>query len=547
MTESKMKKHASFFLISLFLILVFFLPLLNTGYILTFDMSWGPAYPQSDIDSSLWLLHKLIYLTGLIAGWLPQKLILLATFVLSAYGAYRLLDKALDKKHHYLPYFAGLLYIFNPFVYTRLVTGQWLVLLGYAFLPWTILAIWKFLNKPALKSAWPVLAWLAAIGFTSIHTLGFVALIAIVMFFVTIKTQVKQKLLWGGAIIGAWVIVNLLWLIPLLNGTSKTGQAIQTFGGSQLQAFATNGTIFHSPALSALFLTGFWADKQGRYSLPLNFGPVWYIAAFLLFALMIVGLVYVIRKRDKLGISIAIAGFVAWILAVGIAWNVTAPLTYFLHQYVPLYAGYREPQKWLMLLAVSYAYLGAMGLVAIGAVLQRRQLETYVTPVIIVALVLPLLFAPNLAWGAGGQLKSVQYPAGWAATATALKDVPDDTKILVLPWHQYLKVGFAGRVVANPTKYYFTQDMIVGNNSELKGVSVVNQSAVYAYVNNELLPQRNKVTDAAARLHSYGVQYIMLLKEADYTTYGWVGKQDGLTVVVDNSALTLYKIDGSKS
>jgi hypothetical protein len=528
---------------SILLLLVVLLPVLVPGYVMTFDMPWGPNFPLAGFDTSNGYLYSVINYTGQLTGWLPQKLMFLVILLLSSLGINRLLRYNPSKTAKFLNLFAALLYIFNPFFYTRLIAGQWLVLIGYALLPWTILAIWKFLNKPQFKTAWPVLAWLAAIGFTSIHTLGIVALIALVMFFVTFRIQLKQKLLWAAGIVASWVIINLVWLIPLLTGSSKSGQSIQSFGGSQLQAFATNGTIFDSPALSALFLTGFWADDQGRYSLPSDLGVVWYIAAFLLFGLMITGLVYVIRKKDKLGISIAISAFIAWLLAVGIAWNVTAPLTQFLHQYVPLYAGYREPQKWLMLLAVAYAYSGTMGLVSIIEILKRHNLQKFIIPVFFIAIILPILFTPNLAWGAGGQLKSVQYPSGWAQAAEKLENVPDDTKILVLPWHMYLHVGFADRVVANPTKYYFTQDMIVGNNSELKGVPPVNQDELYAYINNELLPQRNKVTDAGTQLSKYGVKYVLLLKEADYKTYGWVLKQTDLTVVEDNDSLTLYKIN----
>jgi hypothetical protein len=530
-------------ILSTLLGIIIFAPLLVPGYILSFDMTWGPEAYAPENTSNIWLLYKLISTTSLVANWLPQKLIIFAIILVSSIGAIKLVSITNKYRANMLIVFAGIFYLFNPFFYIRLVAGQWLVLIGYALLPWTVLAIWKFLNKPQLKTAWPVLAWLAAIGFTSIHTLGIVALIALVMFFVTFRIQLKQKLILAAGIVAAWAVINLVWLIPLLTGSSKSGQSIQSFGGSQLQAFATNGTIFDSPALSALFLTGFWADDQGRYSLPSDLGVVWYIAAFLLFGLMITGLVYVIRKKDKLGISIAIAAFIAWILAVGIAWNVTAPLTQFLHQYVALYAGYREPQKWLMLVAVAYAYLGTMGLVSIVEILKRRNLQKFIMPVFFIAIILPILFTPNLAWGAGGQLKSVQYPSGWAQAAETLESVPEDTKILVLPWHMYLHVGFADRVVANPTKYYFTQDMIVGNNSELKGVPPVNQDKLHGYINNDLLPQRNKVTDAGTQLSKYGVKYVLLLKEADYKTYGWVSKQTDLTVVEDNDSLTLYKIN----
>lgn len=520
------------------------LPLLLPGYILSLDVSWGPVYPRTSLDSSLGIFSLLLHLLNFSFGWLPQKIILFLTISLTGLGSYKLFNHTERLQQNRVSHLAAIVYIFNPFFYSRFVAGQWLVLIGYALLPWIILALWKFLQKPEFKTAWPVLAWLMAIGLTSIHTLGIVALVAVVMFFVTIREQVKVKLIWGVGIITSWIVLNLMWLIPFITGSSRSGQSVQSFGESQLQAFATNGTIFDSPVLSALFLTGFWADDQGRYSLPSNLGILWYIAAFLLFALMVTGVAYVIKKKDKLGISITIAGFIAWILAIGVASQVTAPLAYFLHEHLPLYAGYREPQKWLMLLAVAYAYLGTFGLVYTLDFIKERKLEKLVYPITIIACILPILFAPNLARGAGGQLKSVQYPAGWTEAAEVLKDEPKDTKVLVLPWHMYLHVRFADRVVANPTRYYFTQDMIVGNNSELKGVPIINENELYAYINNELLPQRNKITNAGERLRGYGVEYVMLLKEADYRTYGWVNKQTGFDAVLDNDSMTLYRIRG---
>ncbi len=519
--------------------------LISNGYTLTFDMVWGPHYPEVEQSKNYWLLFKLLnFLSDISLSLLTQNIILLSIVILSLIGVQKLTLDTIYIESDYIPKLIGLVYIFNPFFYTRFITGQWLVLVGYTILPWAILSIWKFLNKPDFKSSLPVLTWLAAIGLSSIHTLGIVALISMVMFFVTIKSnQLKQKLIWSMSIISTWVIINLMWLIPLISGTSDTGKSIRSFGTSQLEAFATNGTIFDSPAISALFLTGFWADDQRRYSLSSDFGFPWYIAAGILFTLMIIGLVYVIRKKDKLGISIAISAFIAWILAVGVAWNVTAPITYFLHEYVPLYAGYREPHKWLMLLAIAYAYLGSMGLVSLSELLIRQNLQRFIAPMIYTSLALPILFTPNLAWGAGGQLKSVQYPNGWESAANALNAVPDDTNILVLPWHQYLHVDFADRVVANPTKYYFTQNMIVGDNPELQGVPVENKDNIHRYVNNILLPQRKTVRNAGIELDKLDIAYVMVLKEADYDQYEWVKYQKGLTIYVDNESMTVYRVN----
>ncbi len=515
------------------------------GYILTFDMAWGPNMLQPNISSNTWLLYAIINSIPDFLSNFFQKLILIAIIIFSGYGAHQLIvNRKQGAIYKYAPYFAGFLYIFNPFVYTRLMAGQWLVLIGYALLPWFIAATWKFTNNPKLKTAWPVVAWLIAIGLTSIHTLGFAAVFAIVLFAFTYKKQLKKKLLWVGAILGVWLIINAIWLVPLLNGSSASAQTIDGFGTSQLESFATSGTIAGSPVISAILLTGFWADDQGRYSLPSDLGVLWYLAAILILALVVCGLIKVIQDKDRLGGAIAIAGFIGLVLAIGVSSYITAPLTQFLHTFVPFYSGYREPHKWLALLAVAYVYLGAMGISWLTQLAKEKGKTKLILPIFTIAMILPILFAPNLAWGAAGQLKSVQYPAGWEQVKEYLANEPSDTKILVLPWHMYLHVGFADRVVANPTRYYFEQDMIVGDNVELKGVPVGNKDELHRYVNNILLPQRFIIQDAGLKLDDLDVRYVMLLKEVDYKEYGWVSSQQGLNKVLENESLTLYKVGG---
>ena len=543
--------------------------LLSNMFILTFDMSWGPHYPQSSIESNLYLIHKFIYYIGLLSGWLPQKLILFSIFFIAGYGAFSFVQKVAKPQSSLITHFAGVLYIFNPFVYTRLMAGQWLVLIGYALLPWVILSVYKFIYRPTLRNAGSVLIWMLLIGFTSIHTLPIVGLTVAVLGIVALAVAFidknfwlrrKKLLLYGIGITAAWLVINLVWLIPLISGKSSAGQSIDSFASSagsssQLEAFATHGTIFGSPALSALGLTGFWADGQGRYLLPSGIGWPWYVAAALIIGLALLGAIVSFRRRHVMGMTLAISGLIAFVLAIGIASPVTAPLTLFLNQYVPLYAGFREPQKWLMLLALSYAYLGAVGLSAITArVMRVEKWSKLSTPIVIVALILPIVFAPNLAWGAGGQLQSVQYPAGWQQAAEYLnsqpgiKENPKDTTIVVLPWHMYLHVDFVGRVVANPARYYFPQNIIVGDNPELRGVPPLAQTDITSYIGNTLIPQRNYTTDAGLQLKKRGVQYVMVLKEADYNDpdkYGWVQRQTGFTKVLDNESLTLYKVSFS--
>lgn len=65
-----------------------------------------------------------------------QKGVLLAIFVLAAYGAGRLVpSRRVAGKIA-----GGVLYAWNPLVYERLLLGHWALLLGYAVLPWSVRA-----------------------------------------------------------------------------------------------------------------------------------------------------------------------------------------------------------------------------------------------------------------------------------------------------------------------------------------------------------------------------------------------------------------------
>lgn len=434
---------------------------------------------------------------------------------------------------------AGFAYLFNPFFYTRFVMGQYLVLLGYALLPWAVAALYKFLQAPGWPKAWRLALWAAAIGLTSIHTIGFLALIALVMVAVHGKADIKAKLKWGSLALLIAALLNINWLLPAITGSSSTAQNIASFTPSQLEAFATQPTVADSVPLSAALLTGFWSDPLDRYVLP-SATPIFYVGAAIIAVLVGFGLWRVFKQKDKLGMSLAISGFIAWLLGMGIAWGGSAWLTRLLIDIVPFYSGYREPQKWLMVLALAYAYLAAVGLTYLV-----QRYAPYKRAIITVAFIAPFLFAPSLLWGAGGQLKAVQYPAGWASANQTLQaqGATKDTKVLVLPWHMYLPLGFVGRTVANPAPNYFPYDMITGNNPEIRGVGNSDETPLTLYINNRLVPLTSEhEANVGERLAEYDVEYVMLLKEADWRSYGWLDDAQGLRAVGDNDSIKIYRV-----
>ncbi len=311
-----------------------------------------------------------------------------------------------------------------------------------------------------------------------------------------------------------------------------------------MQAFATNGTILESPPISAALLTGFWADDTNRYILPSQL-PVWWIGVVIIMTMVITGIVQVIKRRDKLGYTFISLGIISWLLGIGIAWNISAPLTELLVHIIPYYNGYREPHKWLMLLALVYVYLAAIGAQWFLTRIARYKSVWLNYGFVTILFISPFLFAPTLAWGAAGQLKSVEYPKQWQEAKTYLNTHADnDTNVLVFPWHMYLPISFVGRVVGNPSGYYFDQKMITGNNFELDGVQDQQQTPLTKYVNYTLTsPPTLAKEDVDNNLRKYNVDYVLLLKEADWQKYTSLNSQSKIKPVVSNDKLILYKVE----
>jgi len=532
----KMSKwHApAFFLL---VVVVVMGPLLAPGYILNFDLAWGPNYPVSDMANNLWPLHILITtLDNVIPAWLVQKLVLGAIIFAAGFGMYRFIraQKFADASA-LIPYVAGLFYIFNPFFYDRFMAGQWLVMSGVALLPWVLLLLWRVFHESSIKRGIALGVVAGAMTILSIHTV-MMLVIVVVVFGAFHLRKVKTWMLPGLVALGVWLVLNSLWLVPALGGTNQTTEQIDTYASSQLEAFKTNETIADNVPLSTLLLHGMWTETQGRSTLPAG-SPLFWVGIIPLLAVIVIGGIAIIRRRDKLGVGLLIVGGVGWVLAMGVGWIGTSGLTHFLVEHVPFYGGYREPHKWLVLLVVLYGYALALG----ASVLMRRY-KTHAGAIGFALLLLPIVMTPQLLFGASGQLRSVDYPSGWYALQAELNDRNIQGPILVMPWRMYLYADFAGRTVMNPARFFFSQSVISGNDPQIAGVSVVERGAVEQTVNTDILPNAAMIQDAGTLLKRVGVRYVILLKLADWEQYSWLNRQPDLNRVYENSDVILYEV-----
>jgi hypothetical protein len=526
------------------LALIILLPLVLPGYVLTLDMVFVPHPPLPDTVTASYPFHAAIhFLSYVIPGDVLQKIILLSIIVGSGIGAHRLVEYLWtnDATQHLAsrlaPYAGGILYVINPYVYGRFMAGQYAVLLGYALLPFFVLALLRFIGNPSIRRTLVVAAWAVAISIVSVHTVGLLIIMTIVASAVAIwqRRHDKQPLrdLFSYATVGvmATLVASSYWLVPAMLGRGSIAEQASEFTATDRQAFATDGGVFN-----VLQLQGFWAEAQQLFVLsgdPLPFSGLWQMA---LWGVIIIGVIVAWRLRRSVAVLFGIAGALAVILAVGDSINS------WLAAHVSFFAGYREPHKFVALLALTYAVFFAYGTRAILV----RVRSGGVHGAVIGLVLLPFLVTPTMLWGFNGQLKPVQYPPDWYSVRAQLDQVNPDGKVVFLPWHLYMKFDFSGRIIASPAEKFFGNNVITSNDPEFAGLAPPFDPVVTP-LGNVVSSRSVQDHQLGSRLQSLGVDYILLAKESDYKDYDYLDRQTDLQLISDTPTLKLYRNESSKA
>ena len=130
--------------------------LLLPGYILTLDMVFTLKIPfprefygfNADPIGLTGLPFRLCLwaLNLVLPSWLIQKILLFSVFLVSGLGAHYLCEA----KSTLGRFYAGFMYVLNPFIYVRFMVGHLRLLLGYCILPFLIKSFIRFLDEPKL-------------------------------------------------------------------------------------------------------------------------------------------------------------------------------------------------------------------------------------------------------------------------------------------------------------------------------------------------------------------------------------------------------------
>jgi hypothetical protein len=203
------KQHFYYFVFSL-LSLVLVLNLFSPGYVLTLDMIFTPDtfrisdffYGFSNQYSILPLFAFLKFLSLLFSNEFIQKSLFFFIYFVSGTSMYKLCPEEWGIGR----YFAGFLYMLNPFIYVRFLAGHWLILLAYAFSPIVIKSLNDFFESPSTKRSIHIAFLITFVFFIDTHT-PFLLLIVFGVFYIA-KIMDSRKIAWTSS--GCQVDRNVL-------------------------------------------------------------------------------------------------------------------------------------------------------------------------------------------------------------------------------------------------------------------------------------------------------------------------------------------------
>lgn len=517
-------------------------PWLRPGFILTLDMVFGPMEPTPNDEfygfdppvlGAKYIPESIhAVLAAVISPDWSQKVVLGLIFLAAGIGAHLLAPV----RGSPAKLFAGTFYTLNPFVYARILAGQWFVLAGYAALPFAIWATVRALRSRSPKD-WLVVALLLSVtAFNAqMFVLGVVSVSA-VMFAWSIKHRQRSVLSGLVLLTVATLLLNLYWIVPALQSDQTVLQQIDQ---RDLDAFAPISQ-FGSAFISITGLYGFWRDG---YEYPVTQSAAFY---FLIIPIIWLAVFAVISKwRTPLVSALAALGIAGLVLAPGIS----GPFDWlfrFLFENVPFFNGFRDSHKFAVLIALTYAVLGAVGLEAIlenvrmGPAIQRRV--QFIAPVLL--LVITAAYTYTALLGFGGRLQPVSYPDDWQQAQDVLDREAGESSILLLPWNTYMEYPWlpneekSARTLA---KAYFSQSLIFPK-SVIKRAGIFGQSSSpeQEYI-RDLLNDSLLRTDFGERISELAVSHVLLVKAEEWEQFDYLNSQLSLELAFDGPSVRLYR------
>ena len=431
-------------------------PVLGYGYVLSYDMVWVPDLALrpdflglgSGLPRAVPSDAVVAVVDEVIPGMLLQKLVLLGALVFGGIGATRLAPEGSLVGR----LVAVTVFEWNPFVAERLLIGHWPVLLGYAVLPWLVVAGRRTRTDGRVPAGTGALLLLGSLSAST----GLVSAVTLLAFGATRRAQ-RATLLLLALVVGA----NAPWLVSgLLHASAATSDP------SGAHAFGVHGEGSVPGPLAALSLGGVWNAEVVPASRE---GVLGWATLVLLLALAVVG---ARAWRAAVGRAETVASLACWLLGWGVAsltWAVPDPMAW-LVGHVPGSGVARDSARLLALcvpaLVATTSYGAATLTGRVGGAVPALAWGTALV-------LLPVAVMPDVAGGMAGRLRPVSYPAYYSDVRGAVEQHVSRSgagDVLILPFSSYRAPPWNdGHKVLDPMGRYLSPDYVASDRLVVSG------------------------------------------------------------------------------
>lgn len=507
-------------------------PLSGPGYLLLRDAVSTPRSYLSEAALGLTSAPRatpqdfaVALASRLVDGGVVVKVLLVAGLWLAGWGAARLVETVLPAAGAAGQFVATTLAVWNPYVAERLLQGHWSLLVGYGCLPWVATAMLTLRSSGGDAGGFAALVfWIAAAGLTPTGLL-LAATVALVC--VGAPGAGHSRRLCAAVTVGAALVAALPWLMAVATGSSLTAHTgANTLG---VRAFAPRAEPGLGTLLSLASLGGIWNGQ----AVPASRATLFTVfSAVALLGVVLAGAPVVVHRRAAAPLLVlaVVAVLVPAVLATGPGLRALGALI----EAAPGLGVLRDGQKWVALAMPGYALAGAGAVVTLPRWV--RPLKPSATALVCcVALIAAL---PDLAWGVGGEVAPVRYPAGWAAVAAAVNADPRD--VAVLPAGTMRRYSWSGPApVLDPLPRWVRADVLTTGDLAISGVVVPGEGARARAIQDLLLAG----PDPSVLAHT-GVGWLVVESDSAGDIGAASRTLDALMPMYRDDQVALYRIGG---
>ena len=444
----------------LLLAIVLCWPLLTQrGHPLARDLVFVPRQPWTDASVGLGssapravpLDAVVSVLTAVVDGGILARLVLPLGLAAAGWGVHRLArDLGLLGR-----LVAGGVAVWNPYVVERTALGQWALLLGYAALPWLLVAASSYRAGGRARDLGATAGWL---GLASLTPTGGILGSAAVL----VSGSGRTVRTWW--LLACCAALQLPWVLPALVGTA--GATSDPDGVAVFDAGAEGPSGLLGTVLALLGTGGVWDAGSVPASRDLFWGPLTAVVA----VACLIGARRFLARVPQLLRLVPLAG-TGLALALFSSLPGGEDVMRVFVDHVPGAGLLRDAQKFLAPYVVLVAVCaGACAQQLVRAV--ARHGTEVVLAVVVLAVSAPLVLLPDGARETWPTLEPVAYPSGLAAAA-AVVDAGGGGDLATLPWRSYRRFSWGrGLVSSDPAVRWFDVPVVVSDDLQVGSVLV---------------------------------------------------------------------------